>query len=331
MFDEIKKILLSSDKDFVLSLVQKAKEETIRQFGKTISLYAPLYISNYCDNECLYCGFNAKSDIGRGRLETAEIEAECKEIAKTGIKHVLVLTGESRKYSSIDYIESSIKTIAKYFPDISIEIYPLETDEYKRLCDAGVDGLTIYQETYNRDRYAILHPKGKKRDFDYRFGAPERGATAGIRKISMGVLLGLSPWVEDVLALFRHLNYLQDKFTGVEFSLSFPRIRKIDGDTLDYYDISDFDMVKIISVARIFFPTVGINLSTRESETFRDAIFEYGVTNMSAGSSTKVGGYSGEKKGTSQFEINDSRGVLDIKNFLISRGYDPVFTSWRRI
>ena len=192
--------------------------------------------------------------------------------------------------------------------------------------------MTIYQETYDREIYQKLHPAGKKRDFDYRFEAPERIAQAGMRHISLGILLGLSDWRQDLKALFDHLRYLEKKYPGVEYSLSFPRLQKVRGDSNDYYPVSDREMMEIIARARLTFPRVGINLSTRESADFRDRIFEFGVTRLSAGSLTSVGGYDrNDDKGPGQFDVSDRRSLGEIKAMLIKKGYDPVITDWRRI
>lgn len=328
---DIPDIFKSGSKELLGELASQASETTKQYFGRTIGLYAPIYISNYCDNYCVYCGFNSKNNITRKKLSFEEIEKECLTLKKIGIQNILILTGESRNQSPVSFIKGSVLIAKKYFPNISLEIYPLETEEYKELFLAGVDGIALYQETYNRHRYEELHLEGKKKDYDYRLNAVERIAKSGIRRISMGVLLGLSDWKEDVYALFSHLDDLWRKFPGIEYSLSFPRLLKITNDANLYAKVDDFDMLKIVSAARILFPRVGINLSTRESAYFRDKILSFGITSISAGSSTVVGGYNSIKKNDGQFETNDKRPLKDIKAMLIENGFDPVITDWRRI
>lgn len=314
-------------------LALRAQKVTRQYFGRTIGLYAPLYISNYCENHCLYCGFNSHENIPRKKLSLDGIRQECAALQKTGIQNVLILTGESRAQSPVAYIKGAVQAAKEYFPNISLEIYPLETEEYRGLYSAGADGVAIYQETYDRARYDQLHLSGKKKEYDFRYQAPERIAAAGIRQISLGVLLGLADWRRDIKALFAHLQYLEHKFPGVEYSLSFPRLQKVNSDSFNYYTVTDQEMVGIIATARLLFPRVGINLSTREKPAFRDKILEFGITRMSAGSSTAVGGYSclkGEES-PGQFSVNDGRSLAEIKALLEAKGYDPVITDWRRI
>ncbi|MFH1386326.1 MAG: 2-iminoacetate synthase ThiH [bacterium] len=309
----------------------KARKITRQHFGRTISLYAPLYISNYCENQCLYCGFNAKLAITRKKLSHDEIERECQALKKTGLQNVLVLTGGSREHSPVSYIKAAALIAKKYFQGIAIEVYPLETKEYRELYLAGVDGVALYQETYDQDVYDRLHLFGEKKNYLFRYQAPERIAEAGIRQISMGVLLGLADWQRDISALFAHLEALWEKYPGVEFSLSFPRLRMITTDNDNYFNISDLELLQIIIAARLRFPRVGINMSTRENAEFRNKILEYGVTKISAGSSTSVGGYAINGCEPKQFSIHDRRSPKEIKNWLAAKGYDPVVTDWRSI
>lgn len=290
-------------------LVNEAEKITRQYFGKTIGLYAPLYISNYCENECLYCGFNAAHKINRKKLSATEIELECQTLQKTGIQNILILTGESRKNSPVEYIKEAVLIAKKYFPYIALEVYPLETAEYQELALAGVDGVTLYQETYDREIYQKIHLSGKKIDYDYRRQTPERIAQAGIRNINLGVLLGLADWQQDTAALFEHLEYLLKKYPGVEYGLSFPRMQGWPGCNFKYQAVSDPDLVKIIAQARVRFPRIDINLSTRESAQFRDNILNLGITRMSAGSLTTVGGYAKPDDSGEQFEVNDDRSL----------------------
>lgn len=312
------------------ALARRAREITRRHFGKAVGLYAPLYLSNYCENACVYCGFSSGLKIPRLSLASGEIEEECRAIARTGIQSILLLTGESRLHTPPGYLKAAVETAARYFPDIALEVYPLETAEYRALCAAGVDGVTIYQETYDRARYAELHPSGKKRDYDWRYAAPSRIAEAGIRRISIGPLLGLAGWRADIPAAFEHLRGLEKEYPGVEYSLSFPRLRDFGGHGCR--PVSDAEMVRIMCAARILFPRAGINLSTRESARFRDNVVPLAVTRLSAGSLTTVGGYARKSAGNApQFPVNDGRGLEEIKAMLGGLGFDPVLTDWRRL
>lgn len=311
-------------------LARQAQATTRQYFGKAVGLYAPLYLANYCENACVYCGFHAGNKIPRLKLTPEEIDAECRAIAATGIQNILLLTGESRKHTPPEYLQAAVGIAKKHFPNISLEVYPLETAEYHALYEAGVDGVTIYQETYDRPRYAELHPAGKKRDYDYRYNTPARIAEAGLRHIGIGPLLGLTDWQSDIPAAFAHLRNLEKNYPGVEYSLSFPRIQKINEH--NYQLVSDEDMVRIMCIARLLFPRVGINLSTRESAAFRDNVVPLVVTRMSAGSLTTVGGYVHQEPDKApQFSINDDRSLTEIKTMLVGKGLDPVFTDWRRI
>lgn len=265
-------------------------------------------------------------------------------LAATGIRSCLILTGESRHHSPPDYIAEAVRIAGRYFPHLGLEVYPLETEEYRDVYRAGADAVTLFQETYDRTRYDELHIKGPKKNYTYRLQAPERIAQAGFRQLSMGVLLGLSDWRRDVPDLFRHMRYLEKKYPGVEYALSFPRLRPIEGDERRYSSVSDKDMVKIICVGRLLFPRAGINISTRESPGFRDRILDLGVTRISAGSRTTVGGYAAgdsvrdqsseageENASKGQFEVHDSRSLAEIKSILMAKGYDPVVTDWRNI
>ena len=252
--DDIEHIFRSDDSLFLREMVLAARGINIRNFGKAVSLYAPLYISNYCRNECVYCGFRVHSRTERRRLNFDEIDMECKALSATGIQSCLILTGESRHQSPPEYIRQAVLTARRYFANVGLEVYPLETHEYHDLYIAGADGVTLFQETYDRARYAELHPGGPKKNFEYRFHAPERIAEAGFRHISMGVLLGLSDWQKDVSELFRHVRHMEKKHPGVEYTLSFPRLRAVADDNTQYFAVTDKDMVKIISAARLLFP-----------------------------------------------------------------------------
>jgi 2-iminoacetate synthase len=330
-YEELKSILENNDKQFCETLAQKARAVTTRYFGRTISLYAPLYLSNYCDNVCVYCGFNRTRAVERKKLSPEEMHREMEKVAQSGIRNILLLTGESRVFTPPDYIKKAVETAKEYFPSISLEVYPLETDEYRELCAAGADGITIYQETYHQDRYQELHRAGKKTDYRYRLETPARIAASGIRMITMGVLLGLSEISADAFQLFLHLEQMEKKYPGVEYALSFPRLVPLKEKGTDYYPVSDLVLIKLICIARLLFPRVGINLSTREKPCIRDHALLLGVTRISAASRTTVGGYSREEIKDPQFEVMDTRPVAEIVAVLAQKGFDPVFTDWRRI
>lgn len=328
---ELKDILNNNDPQLVEQLAQEARAVTVRYFGRAISLYAPLYLANYCDNFCLYCGFNKEHHIKRTKLTPEQIKLEMEKLSSTGIQSVLLLTGESRSQTPVSYIAQAVTIAKNYFPHISLEVYPMDEDEYQELFHAGVDGITIYQETYNRDRYSRLHVKGKKRDYNYRYNTPERIARSGIRTINMGVLLGLSEVAEDVHRLFSHITRMEKHYPGVEYSVSFPRLIPLKDSPVEYVDVSDVTLVKLICLARILFPRVGINLSTREGARMRDHALQFGVTRISAASRTTVGGYCSQENKDPQFDVIDHRSVTEITGMLNARGFDPVFTDWRRI
>lgn len=309
---------------------KKAKTVTRRNFGRTISLYSPLYLSNYCSNECIYCGFKKSAHIKRHRLDSEELATEAAAIAGSGIKHVLVLTGESRKISPPSYIKGCIEILNQHFPHISMEIYPLEISEYRELVDSGAEGLTLYQETYDRRLYSEYHLQGSKSDFAYRLAAPERAAEAGMRSINVGALLGLCEFRKDVFFTGLHADFLMRRYPAVEVGMSVPRIDQ-EGGFRPPCVVSDENLLQIISALRLFLPSAGISLSTRERPSLRDSLVESGITRISAGSKTEVGGYSLSKKTAPQFDTNDNRSVAEITAMISSKTYDPVFTEWRRI
>jgi 2-iminoacetate synthase len=330
------RIFNDSNPAMLEQLAQEARSLTQQYFGRTINLYEPLYLSNHCANQCVYCGFHASLDIPRRKLGEQEIEAECHALAQTGIQSILLLTGESRKHTPPEYLETAIKIAKKYVASIALEVYPLETEEYALLNAAGCDGVTVFQETYDQTRYKILHPAGKKKDYIYRYQTPQRAALGGMRQITLGVLLGLADWRQDILALYEHLRALEKEFPGVDYTLSFPRLREAYDYKEKNYLVSDTDLAKIICTTRLFFPRVSINLSTRESAAFRDKAVHFGATKISAGSSTAVGGYVVPDteiylgvRSAAQFAVNDERSVAEVKAMLERQGFDPVFTDWR--
>lgn len=319
---------------YLEEMAAKAREITLRYFGKTIQLYTPLYLSNYCENRCAYCGFNTDNPIERRRLSLEEVEKEARAIALTGLKHILILTGESNRMSPVSYIKECVRILKKYFSSISIEIYALTEDEYADLISEGVDGLTIYQEAYDEEVYKKMHPAGPKSDYSFRLDAPERGANAGMRNINIGVLLGIDDWRREAFWLGLHARYLQDAFSDVEIGVSLPRIRPHEGSFVVPYKVDDRAMVQIITALRIFLPRLAISISTREEPVFRENLVAIGLTRMSAGSSTYVGGHTAGIANADehpQFEISDKRSVAEMMAALQRRGYQPVLKDWLNI
>jgi 2-iminoacetate synthase len=324
--------LLSPDAENNLEeMAVKAHEITLRNFGRTMQLYTPIYLSNYCENQCVYCGFNATNKIVRKKLTSEEIKEEAEFISKTGLKHILVLTGDSRLASPLSYIKDSLKILKDYFSSISVEIYALSEKEYAELILEGVDGLTIYQEVYDEGIYKKMHPVGAKKDYLFRLNSPERGAKAGIRNVNIGALLGLNDWRKEVFFLGLHAKYLQNNCPDAEIGLSLPRIRPQAGNFSVPYQVTDENIVQILVALRIFLPRIGIALSTRENAEFRDNLIPLGITRMSAGSSTCVGGHTAKvftDKSAPQFEISDDRDVEEMKRALEGKGYQPVLKDW---
>ena len=310
------------------NMAQAAHELTIKHFGRTILLFTPLYLSNYCINQCVYCGFNMANDIPRRKLTLHEVELEAKAISVTGLQHLLILTGESRQHSPVSYISDCVSVLRKYFSSISIEVYPLSVEEYAELISAGVDGLTIYQEVYDQQIYQRLHPAGPKRDYSFRLTAPERAGDAGIRTINVGALLGLNDWVYEVFFTGIHAAYLQRKFPDMEIGVSFPRMRPQYGNYTPEYPVSDSDLVQSIAALRLFLPRVGITISTRERAFLRDNLLKLGVTKMSAGSSTAIGGHTDAIDSIGQFEISDARTVKEMRETISKAGYKPILKDW---
>lgn len=315
-------------------MAQKAHALTLMHFGKTVQLYTPMYLSNYCENECAYCGFNAANKMPRKTLTLEEMEKEAAFIASTGIQHLLILTGDSREKSPPAYIRKCLKVLKKYFSSISVEIYALTGEEYANLARSGVDGLTLYQETYDEVVYARVHKAGPKMDFRFRLDAPERAAQSGMRSVNIGTLLGLNDWRKEVFGMGLHAQYLQDRYGKVEIGVSLPRIRPHTGDFKAITEVNDRNMTQIIVALRLFLPRIGITLSTRENASLRENLLPLGITRMSAGSTTRVGGHTigfSEEHNVPQFEISDPRDVQEIKEMLAAKGYQPVLKDWMAI
>ena len=320
-------LLSNAAQIFLEPMAQKAYGITRMYFGKAIVLFTPLYISNLCENVCAYCSFARQHTIARKHLTFDEIREESRRIAESGIRHILVLTGESRGAAHMGYLTESVRIIRQEFSSVGIEIYPLTEEEYRGLIDQGVDGLTIYQEIYDESAYRRLHCGGPKEDYHFRLEAPDRAARQGVRGITVGALMGLGDARREAFFTGLHARYLRKTFPGVEISVSFPRIRPLAGDFVPPFPVSDAQFVQTLMAARIFLRNAGITLSTRESSHFRDSVLPLGVTKMSAGVSTAVGAHSSGPS-TAQFEIADKRTVGDVKTDLLTMGYQPVMLDW---
>ncbi len=315
--------------DHLEAMAQKAHRLTVQHFGRTMLLFTPMYIANYCENRCVYCGFQVGNILPRKKLSLGELAVEAELVAATGLKHVLILTGESRSQSPVSYIRDCVAVLKKYFASICIEIYPLTRSEYGALIAAGVDGLTIYQETYDRGIYLTLHPAGPKRDYLFRLDAPERGCAAGMRTVNVGALLGLAEWRREAFFTGLHAAYLQQRYPEVEISISPPRMRPHLGDGYQPAAVvDDRNLVQYITAFRLFMPRSGVTLSTRENAALRDNLVRLGVTKMSGGVCTSVGGHSHAGE-TGQFEIADRRSVVEMAGMLSAAGYQPVYKDWQ--
>lgn len=322
-------LLSPAARAFLEPMAQKARRLTIQHFGRVIVLYTPLYLSNYCVNRCLYCGLNAANQIARKTLTLKEIEAEGKAIAATGLRHLLLLTGESRHHAPLSYLVEAAGILRPYFSSLGIEVYPLETEEYRTLLEAGIDSLTIYQEVYDEEIYMQVHQAGPKRDYRYRLEAPERGCQAGMVSVNIGALLGLNDWRREAFITGLHAAYLQDHYWATEIAVSFPRLRPHAGSNfIPPIKVTDADLVQMMLALRLYRPRVGITISTRERPELRDRLVMLGVTKLSAGSSTEVGGRTTADKGEAQFEVADRRTVAEIYQMVLRQGYQPVLKDW---
>lgn len=323
-------LLSKKASNFLEKMAQKAKGISLRNFGRSVVLYTPMYLANYCENKCIYCSYNTENHIVRKKLTLEEVEKEAKAIYDTGLRHIIILTGESRYHTPVSYIKDCVKVIKKYFSSICIEVYALEEEEYAELVEAGVESFTMYQEVYNEKIYKQVHLQGPKKDYRYRLDAPERAAKAGMHSISVGALLGLDDWRREAFFSGLHVKYIQDNYPSIELTLSIPRIRPHVGGFNGIIEVSDKEAVQILLAYKIFIQRAGINITTRERAEFRDNLIPFGVTKISAGVSTEIGGHSKEDKGESQFEIADNRSVNEVKKALLNMGYNPVFKDWQR-
>ena len=322
---------------YIEEMARKAQIETRKHFGNSIYMFTPLYIANYCENYCIYCGFNCHNKIHRAKLTYEEIEKEMKAIADTGLEEILLLTGESKKMSDVEYIGEACKIARKYFKLVGLEVYPMNSDEYAYLHKCGADYVTVFQETYDSDKYETLHLMGHKRVWPYRFEAQERALMAGMRGAGFSALLGLSDFRKDALASALHVYYLQRKYPQAELSLSCPRLRPIiNNDKINPLDVGEKQLCQVLCAYRIFLPFVGITVSSRESEIFRNGIVKIAATKVSAGVSTGIGDheskYTGKEEdgeqGDEQFEINDGRSFQKMYEDISEEGLQPVLNDY---
>ncbi|MCR5704171.1 MAG: 2-iminoacetate synthase ThiH [Eubacterium sp.] len=335
--EDFKALLSPAAEPFLEQMAERARLETGKHFGNTVYLFTPLYIANYCENYCVYCGFNCYNKIKRMKLSVEQIESEMKVIADSGMEEILLLTGESRSQSDVKYIGEACKLARKYFRLVGLEIYPVNTEEYKYLHECGADYVTVFQETYDSDKYETLHLAGHKRIWPYRFEAQERALMAGMRGVAFSALLGLSDFRKDALATGLHAHYLQRKYPAAEMSLSCPRLRPIiNNEKINPLDVHEKQLCQIICAYRIFMPYVGITVSSRESATFRNGIVKIAATKVSAGVSTGIGDheskYSGKEsdgeQGDEQFEINDGRSLDKMYSDISEEGLQPVLNDY---
>jgi 2-iminoacetate synthase len=310
-------------------MARKARQLTVQYFGRTIQLFIPLYISNHCSNQCTYCGFNRTNSIIRRKLSIEEINAEAQTIARTGIQHLLMLTGEAQHLTPVSYLVEAVACLKRYFASVSIEIFPMDETNYRKLRQAGVDGLTLYQEVYDRQIYQNVHLSGKKSDYHYRLNGPERGARAGFRLVNIGSLLGLGEQRSEAFFTGLHARYIEDNFLETEVAVSLPRFNPAEGDFIPPFPVDDKTFVQFICAMRLFLPRAGVTVSTRESAFLRDHLIQLGATRFSAGSCTGVGGYSSKNTPhTPQFEITDERSVEAVAAEITRQGYQPVYKDW---
>lgn len=336
--EDLKVLLSPAAAPFLEEMAQKARNLTSRHFGNTVYMFTPLYLANYCENYCIYCGFNCYNDIQRVQLTSEQMEHEMQVIAASGMEEILLLTGESRGRSSLEYIGGACRLARKYFRNVGLEIYPVNTDEYRYLHECGADYVTVFQETYDLKKYEQLHLAGHKRVWPYRFDAQERALRGGMRGVAFSALLGLSDFRRDALATALHAYYIQRKYPWAEISLSCPRLRPIiNNNSINPQDVGERQLCQILCAYRLFLPYAGITVSSRESASFRNGIVKIAATKVSAGVSTGIGDheskYEGkddaqENAGDEQFEIQDSRSLQKMTADMSSEGLQPVLNDY---
>lgn len=329
--EDFEALLSPAAMPFLEEMAQRAKRETRKHFGNSVYMFTPLYIANYCENFCIYCGFNCHNKIKRAKLEEEQIEQEMKAIADTGLEEILILTGESRKMSDVTYIGEACKIARKYFKVIGLEVYPMNSDEYAYLHECGADYVTVFQETYDSDKYETLHLAGHKRVFPYRLNAQERAILGGMRGVGFAALLGLSDFRKDALATGYHAYLLQRKYPHAEIAFSCPRLRPIiNNDKINPKDVHEAQLLQVITAYRIFMPFASITISTRECERVRDHVIGIAATKISAGVSVGIGEHisDNDNVGDAQFEISDGRNVDEVYQAIKEQGLQPVMSDY---
>ena len=312
------------------SMAQRAHALTLQRFGRVIQLYAPVYLSNECTNQCAYCSFAVRNQVPRTTLSRADALREASVLRAMGFQHLLLVSGESRKAAPVDYFEQVLGDLRGHTASLALEVYPLETSEYERLVQAGADAVTLYQETYDPEAYRRVHPAGRKADYAWRLHALERAGQAGVARLNVGALLGLHDWRADAIALGLHASFLMRRFWRSQVAVSFPRLHRGPGGFVAPYPVADAELVQMLLATRIFLPDAGIVLSTREQQALRDALIPLGVTQMSAGSRTEPGGYTTPCEQGAQFDVQDRRPPEQVAAVIRAQGYEPVWKDWDR-
>ncbi len=329
--EDFKALISPAAAPYLEQMAQLSNSLTLKRFGKTVQMYIPMYLSNECQNICTYCGFSLDNPMRRTTLTDKQILKEVEIIKSYGFDHILLVTGEANKTVGVDYLKNAIELIKPHFSHISIEVQPLEQNEYETLIESGLNTVLVYQETYHKEDYKKHHPKGKKSNFNYRLETPDRLGKANIKKMGLGVLIGLEDWRVDSFFTALHLDYLEKKYWQTKYSISFPRLRPFSGGLEPKVEMVDKELVQLICAYRIFNQEVELSISTRESEKFRNNCMKFGVTALSAGSKTDPGGYAAGIEALEQFEISDERTPQEFVNEIVKQGYEPVWKDWDKM
>jgi len=328
--EDLGALLSPAAEPMIEMMASRAKEETRRFFGNSVNIFTPIYTSNHCENKCVYCGFNKDNEIKRARLSLEQVDEEMRSISESGLTEVLILTGESKKFSDVEYIGECVRTASRYFSSIGIEVYPLNSSDYAYIRECGADYVTVFQETYDPSLYAELHQAGPKRIFSYRFNAQERAVIGGMRGVSFGALLGLGDFRTDAFSCGVHGYLIQRKYPHAEISFSLPRLRSFKNSNRDFTSVTEKQLLQVALAYRIFMPFAGETISSRESPLFRDNVVGLCATRISGGVDVGIGGHT-EKKGDNQFDISDDRSVKEIRDALVKKGLQPVFNDYVRV
>lgn len=326
--EDFKALISPAAAEYLEEMALLSHRLTQKRFGKTIQMYAPMYLSNECKNICTYCGFSLDNKIPRRTLQASEILTELEAIKAMGYEHLLIVTGEDNHNVGMEYFRKMIPVIRPHFAHISMEVQPLEQEEYAELSEMGVNTILVYQETYHRANYKLHHPKGKKSNFNYRLNTPDRIGEAGMYKIGLGALIGLEDWRTDSFFTALHLRYLENKYWQTKYSISFPRLRPFSGGLEPKVVMNDKELVQLICAYRILDEELELSLSTREEEKFRNNVIKLGITSISAGSKTNPGGYKIDPQTLEQFETSDERSPAEITEMIRKQGYEPVWKDW---